>query len=446
MRRVVLLLAHDGVTQPRAWEVWETKAVGAVRVAVHCPKGRSGAFETRKRLRIPFGPTRWGALSIVRETVAALKQIVIEEGERVLVALVSGDTVPVLPFPNGWPETTMLFETRVHSADGIGKCYGHSQWLVISGEDIAHCVRVFEDDRALDVLLRHAYDECPFCPDNFFFGEALDIEPSPDRSFVECAYNEPGSVRLMLKRTPLEAFAFGLQKGGVTSPLTWSSATRFVANEHLDRRFRKPGPWCLRRILLEMKARNSAPFFRKVAPHAFFPSEFWETLYGDGHVAVSRALVAEEREAEAIRASPARLKHACEIRRALLKHEIHRQDARGSVYVGTGEWFANMLLLAWPIAPRCVRRAPDTFAWWAYALLRLAFFGTFAWGCVAYRPAPDVLPLLPLLGCVAFWLFIRLRHRTFLSMHDTVEKETRRLRDQTYLSSSDSESDCEGLP
>lgn len=60
--RVVLILAHAGVTQPRVWERWES--TGEVRVVVHCPPTIRCGFCSSRRLPIDFKQTRWGEVFI----------------------------------------------------------------------------------------------------------------------------------------------------------------------------------------------------------------------------------------------------------------------------------------------------------------------------------------------------------------------------------------------
>lgn len=353
--RVVLLLAHEGVAQPAAWEAWE--ALGG-RVAVHCPESVARRpFEKSRRVLDNFGPTEWGDLSLVRETLLACAALCDAHGDDVLIALASGDSIPVAPPSVLWErlgDETAVFKRppltiRVRKADDkvvtvtTKVAHGVEQWFVAAGRDVRRALSVFENERALDATLVAGFaDGIPF-PDNFFLLYAVGEDRVKVNTFLPVAHAVADTDRLSVEtaRTLLDARLFGF-RGAFASPIVWKNLDEPIYSEFISRRVFCVGVqpidgdegietdhvWSLRLLLLTARLHEHGAFMRKVSDGRSIDPQFIALLFSDNLDELERRRALEE---ERLRLTSEHVLAAREAEDRAVCAEVRRQNLRGNL-------------------------------------------------------------------------------------------------------------------
>ena len=325
--RVVLLLAHDGIAQPRAWERWERAHTGGppLRIFVHCPPRAACAFAASRRLAVPFGRTRWGEASIVRETLRALGAVLAAEGAPFLLFLASGSCLPVQP-PSAlfaWPYETRFGKAFVRDAP---KREVAPQWMCMTRED---CAALVERLTPRAAFARAALRSAQYggCADNMMFVEAL-----PDaRRGVPTTFDEALDMQARMAEVPVRHLWMVLLDVNTTrlwaSPIEWSGADQPLQSARTSAALGRPGDvWTLRMLLLALRTEGTTLFMRKVSPAAVLDDTLLQQLYGDvGREALEAALAAASAAASGEEAAAA----ACVATQKLARTEVYRQFRRG---------------------------------------------------------------------------------------------------------------------
>ena len=138
---VIIILAHSGVSQPKAWEMWYNSAKDDVKktvtLMVHSPdkyQTDKNSFESKYSInrfnsgsKIIFEETEWCNISIVYETYKAFQKAYehMKNKNFSMYYLVSGACLPIKPVEN------LLMREYGSSIYFIDKC-SHSQWISLS--------------------------------------------------------------------------------------------------------------------------------------------------------------------------------------------------------------------------------------------------------------------------------------------------------------------------
>ena len=342
MSRVVLVLAHDGVAQPRVWERWESG--GGVRLFVHCPPSAAGPL-CANRLRIPYGRSRWGEASIVRETLRALKAVLAaEEGDFVLF-LASGYCVPVAP--------TSAFRDSPHKTRFGGLCtYGRSsqvsQWGCFTREACERLVDHFERPGVFAAEAT-ACARTGLCPDNVLFMNVLTDAPQVE----EITFEERTDRTYLHSRVPTNLFRLWLfgypQLWG--SPILWSAMDAPRVSEDIHNNLGSRDIWTLRQVLLQLRANGQVLFMRKVSAAVRFDDAIMHALYGDA----TRDQVIEALAAALAVGEHADAERAVSATKVSAHAEVERQYHRGLYANETASCMQNLLSYRiWRLAFRAV--------------------------------------------------------------------------------------------
>lgn len=268
MAPVVLMLAHDGVSQPAVWERWE--ATGDVRVCVHCPENLCCDFSQKRRLPIEFGETRWGEVSVVREMLKALESVLAFDDRELFIFTVSGTCVPVCPASQFAKFRTSTFGLAEDVGRGRMQC---SQWMGLTREDAEKVVCAYWDPAEIErAALDTVRDGVPLCADNSFFARILKPYPLDTRVTREVALD-----RELITASGFDRFW--------KSPIEWtdmdSTLTSRAASDALTDAPTYAGShaWSLRAYLICCRLQRDCLFARKVMPSVRFTDDILQLLF-----------------------------------------------------------------------------------------------------------------------------------------------------------------------
>lgn len=328
-RRIVLVIAHAVVAQPRVWRRWAEG--GAVDVVFHCPEavpaacGDCAAFVADRRLPLPFGRTRWGEASIVRETLRAYACLLERHAEPFLVFLASGHCVPLVPprtLVERFPYRTR-FGDMYHNVDDFPIT---QQWNVLTRESCERAVAHYADPAAFEAeAVACALRGVP--PDNRFFMDALPLQLGEPRPITADFCNEPLLLYTQPRvETVLSILLYGKLRQLWASPIEWDDMN---TPRYSGRISEKTEPakctWSLRELLLWLRLHGDVVFFRKVTPCVLFDEELMSLLYGES--VPREAILAALGDATAVAAPECAA--ALRVARCSAAFELRRQRMRG---------------------------------------------------------------------------------------------------------------------
>ena len=349
---VVLILAHDGVAQVSAWESWLAAAAAQglpLRVAVHCPLERACPWARARRLDIPFGPSAWASVGIVRETLRAFGALLSQDAEPFLLLLASGACVPVTP-------PAAAFRLSYNSCFGAARPSrfypGHfwaDQWCILTREDCHYLVDRLHSGRLERFTMEYGFG---VAPDMILF---LTLLPTAERR-GKLTYDENSNPEFMHKgfyATCLQYFLASDGSGHATSrfffrsPVQWSSADApiWMSNEQCPGTLNpgKPLPWSLRMTLLHLRLQSERAasgdflFMRKVDRSVFLDPPLLRMLYcsasADEITSAFEAALATARQGDAMAGAM-----------AFAKLEKARQVLRGNTYMPDTQWWGGFFL------------------------------------------------------------------------------------------------------
>jgi len=193
-RHVVLVfLAHDGITQPKVWELWHNMCSfrDNLKFFVHCPIDKVPESTLFNRLDLSFGNTAWCQPSLVFEHLRAIKKTMqtlhFNSETECLYCLVSGTDIPLR---NADCLFNCKYETMIRMLypqywNYVGyPSYSHlkhSQWMVLASSEaniiINECIK--DDYSATSEFKKYVMDILCYsqgfksCPDETIIGRIL---------------------------------------------------------------------------------------------------------------------------------------------------------------------------------------------------------------------------------------------------------------------------------
>lgn len=289
--RIVLLLAHDGVSQPELWRRWE--AGGGARVVVHCPeRAACCAFVRDRRLDIPYGQTSWGHPSIVRETLKAFAALLEalknadadawDGGEivpkKALVFLASGTCVPVRPAASmlDMPYASVISKAKLN-ATAVPQS---KQWACLTREDVERVVTYYASADGVfdasspnfDAMVMTCYSPKQWaCADNIFLHHVLGFSESDATTTKDCSLTMQGVWQRMIV-SPIEWRALDVPVASTS--LYWAFEELPIGASRLT----TSGRMTLRQYMLGCRLECSVFFARKVMPTVAFDEDTYAML------------------------------------------------------------------------------------------------------------------------------------------------------------------------
>ena len=276
--RVVLILAHAGVTQPRVWERWES--TGEVRVVVHCPPTIRCGFCSSRRLPIDFKHTRWGEVSIVSETLRAMRAVLELMGPRdFMLFMASGHCIPVKPASELQTVDGDRFGNEVNCSTARSTA---SQWWALSGTNCERLVRHYDApgvmaDTAISVAMTG------LCPDNIMFHTVLP-EVVRNAPITFDAHNDMKHLYGCIFITRLEYFVVVCVDGIDiwASPILWSHLDDALECTRISEILKSEDVvWTLRKVLKTLRHSDGFLFMRKVSRRVRFSDDMLDAMFGD---------------------------------------------------------------------------------------------------------------------------------------------------------------------
>ena len=312
---IVLMLAHDGVSQPGVWSRW-LRTDPEVRLFVHAPASVIVPQEAT-HMCLDFGRTKWGTYSIVRETVRAFAELLRRVPGPFLVALVSGSCIPIAPPARfrALPYQTMFGAVLRNAGDQV------SQWFVATREGVERIVAGLSRPEAVDSELRRCYADGFVCADNIVLLQVVGRMYAVVDSTItaEFALNELYDTPRF--RSWATEFIRLLRNNGGTrfvSPIAWQSMDEPVHSSCACERFRVGRAWTLREVILASRDHGGSVFLRKVCASVRFDDAFLTALFSEDAQVSPQPLELPRRPPESGRAATMRM---CAL-------EMHRQHHR----------------------------------------------------------------------------------------------------------------------
>ena len=142
---VMVFLAHDGVTQPKVWNLWkdiDSEFSSRIHFCVHVPLEvrKSSIFDSEHGLDIEFGPTAWCNASLVHEHVRALQSSMFLHGDdKTMYFMTSGADIPIKPSRHFFES----YETLLSITNYEKPTSYNSQWMAFTAADAATYVREY---------------------------------------------------------------------------------------------------------------------------------------------------------------------------------------------------------------------------------------------------------------------------------------------------------------
>ena len=140
---VLLMIAHEGVTQPNLWRLWQTTTqdhqIHYAVIAPETPKYGS-AFCNRNRITT-MKQTSWGSFSIVYETIRGLCTVLDKFPDVDRVCIVSGYDIPI----HNLSHWLGIHRKHVELVGKInfGRFFMHSQWMCLTKPFLQHLCQYF---------------------------------------------------------------------------------------------------------------------------------------------------------------------------------------------------------------------------------------------------------------------------------------------------------------
>jgi hypothetical protein len=277
-RRVVVILAHEGVAQPDVWAHWLQEAAGGVQAFLHAPKDAPSAPGV-ERLSAPYGRTAWGEWSVLRETRAALVAVLERVEGPFLGVLASGACVPVAP-PSRL--LRMPYAAAFGRVDDQGRAA--QQWFAFTREDAETLVARLGDLAFVDAELRRGALEGEFVPDAYLPGRILSAAPrgAPVTADYGLSAREYYSAPVETWRAACWATGRGVVwNRRWSSPLEWGAGGARTASAEVSRHLgQRPEGWTFAEVALRTRLqRPSVLFLRKVAADAVIDNSLVDALH-----------------------------------------------------------------------------------------------------------------------------------------------------------------------
>lgn len=194
-RNVVLVfLAHDGITQPKVWELWHSMCSykDRLHLYIHCPNEHNPASALFKKVALPFGTTAWCQASLPFEHLRAIKfamsNLKFNSATECLYCMVSGTDVPLRSadclFECDYSTMIWMHQGNNWTLQPNPPSYDtikHSQWMILASSEaniiINECLK--DDYSSTDEFKNYVVEilchtrGLQSCPDETLIGRIL---------------------------------------------------------------------------------------------------------------------------------------------------------------------------------------------------------------------------------------------------------------------------------
>lgn len=256
----VIMIAHEGVTQPMIWEKWiEQSRLDNIRINLYViaplnPKygetfcNNNRLYKPRSRNPVYLGNTSWGSFSIVFETIKAILYVVNLDRNLERIFIVSGYDIPI--------KSLSEWKSVNHDYNIIGKrkyrdIIFHSQWITLNRQTTYNIARMFHPS-----ILKQTFVEL-FINTNKRQSERL----APDELWLFVLGLNPddfidGDMTHVVFQTPVDS-----------SPIIWNSLNRSRKIIYTDKIINTT----LQSVIEKSKQSSTCLFFRKISPNVNIP-------------------------------------------------------------------------------------------------------------------------------------------------------------------------------